>query len=122
PPGGGKIKCPTCAHVFIVRPPDKEADTSAAPLENASAVPASEPTEKENVRQTLEAASPQAASDTPAPATATRSWKVRSAGFPAFDFHTLESLQNWLLGRDSLNGISLLREGETNWKDITSFP
>lgn len=49
-----------------------------------------------------------------------RSWKLRLSGL-TYEFHTLESLQGWLVSRELLKDVKLARDGEP-WKELGDYP
>ena len=137
PPSGGRIRCPSCAHVFIVRPPAPE--TAPAPPSNPSTVRVDDAVaaallNRINSSPTNPSIAP--APPTPAPAPAptpatepapnndegedAKTWKLRLGGL-TYAFHSIESLQQWLTGRDNLDDVKLTYEGEV-WKPISEFP
>jgi predicted Zn finger-like uncharacterized protein len=107
PAEGGGIKCPNCAHVFVVTPDGKQVEPKKAVPEHGTdynvAVRAAE-AEIEQARAQAEApAAPAASSDSGVKRTVSR-WKVRNAGL-VFDFADLDSVKRWLANRESLDGV-----------------
>jgi predicted Zn finger-like uncharacterized protein len=127
PPSGGRIKCPSCNHIFIVRPSAADTATpAAAPLE----VP-------ENLSETVppgarfdltrKAPIPEAKASAEDPSTVdgpslddNRTWKLRLGGL-TYAFHSRDSLQQWLVARDNLSEVKLTREGES-WRSLEEYP
>jgi len=125
PPQGGKIRCPTCRHVFIVRPDGTQAESSDAvaatetPISGASepakpkaaAAATAEPT---NADAAKPAAKAEEASDDK------ETWKLRVSGL-TYAFQDLDSLQTWLTARDSVKGIKVAK-GADGWKELGDYP
>lgn len=92
-PKGARIKCPTCAHIFLVR-------LDAAPEEpEAPAVVEEKPAAQESEGPT---------------------WKVRHIGL-TYSFHDLESLRDWLSSRASLDDVKVAKN-EDEWRELGDYP
>ncbi len=123
PAEGGGIKCPNCAHVFVVTPDGQlgEAKKSIPPhgTEYNVAVRAAE-AEIEQARAKIEPqASPAAPSESGAKKAVAR-WKVRNAGL-VFDFADIDSVKRWLANRESLDGVDASDDLGQTWSPITAF-
>ncbi len=79
PAQGARVKCPTCAHLILVRP-----NVAAAPSE-APAEPVSEAKPSDDV-----------------------TWKIRDSVL-TYTFHDLASLQDWLKGRTTLENVKVAK-------------
>ena len=110
PPQGGKIRCPTCRHVFIVRPGQEGAE---AEPEKTPAPTVEEPGQSAPPEDTATAESSDEGGEE-------KSWKLQVAGLP-YAFQTLESLRAWLLVRDGVDNIKVAREGD-DWKELGDYP
>ena len=89
-PQGVRIKCPSCAHIFLVRRPDA---TTLSGLIGLGEMGASD----EEV-----------------------TWRVRHIGL-TYTFHDLDSLRDWLSGRNSLQDVKIAR-GEDDWRELGDYP
>lgn len=123
PAEGGGIKCPNCAHVFVVTPDGQlgEAKKSIPPhgTEYNVAVRAAE-AEIEQARAQVEPqASPAAPSESGAKKAVAR-WKVRNAGL-VFDFADIDSVKRWLANRESLDGVDASDDLGQTWSPVTAF-
>lgn len=95
PAQGARVKCPTCAHLILVRP-------------NASAAPS----------VSTEAASVEAPAPEPKPSDEV-TWKIRDSVL-TYTFHDLGSLQDWLKGRATLENVKVAK-GEDDWKELGDY-
>ena len=123
PAEGGGIKCPNCAHVFVVTP-DGQLGEAKKPIpphgtEYNVAVRAAE-AEIEQARAQVEPqASPGAPSESGAKKAVAR-WKVRNAGL-VFDFADIDSVKRWLANRESLDGVDASDDLGQTWSPVTAF-
>lgn len=97
PPQGARIKCPACAHIFLVRP-------------EASAITEVEPTP--NIAHETQAPQEQNAEES--------IWKIRNSGL-TYTFHDMLSLREWLGGRTTLKGVKIAL-GEDPWQELGDYP
>lgn len=95
PAQGARVKCPTCAHLILVRP--NVAAAPAAPVEPAPVPsPAPEPKPHDEV-----------------------TWKIRDSVL-TYTFHDLGSLHDWLMGRATLENVKVAK-GEDDWKELGDY-
>ncbi len=136
PPQGGKIRCPTCRHVFVVRPGGETSDWNDGDNlgESIAGVPAVPPPAAKAAPQPAVQSAPAEAmappKATPAPAkvetkSATtgdeaETWKLRVAGL-TYAFQGLETLQAWLSARDNVQNIKIAKEGD-EWHELGDYP
>jgi predicted Zn finger-like uncharacterized protein len=138
PPSGGRIKCPSCSHIFIVRPSTADDAPepprfSMDPTENlAETVPPgarfdlTKKTSYPTMPATEAAPATATAEDSRAPSVDSmmlddnRTWKLRLGGL-TYAFHSRDSLQQWLIARDNLDEVKLSREGEA-WRSLEQCP
>lgn len=123
PAEGGGIKCPNCAHVFVVTPEGQlgEAKKSVPPhgTEYNVAVRAAE-AEIEQARARVE---PQPSAEAPSESGAKKAvarWKVRNVGL-VFDFADIDSVKRWLANRESLDGVDASDDLGQTWSPVTAF-
>ncbi len=102
-PQGARIKCPACAHIFLVRLNDGKAAVSSSPT------PA--PT-SDTPSLTSGAAATNAAEE--------ETWRVRHIGL-TYTFHDLTSLQDWLNSKPSLADVKIAK-GEDDWHELGDYP
>lgn len=124
PADGGGIKCPNCAHVFVVTPGGQVADPpKAVPAHGTQynrAVKAAEE-EIEQARAALDTPPSNLAPAAESPARKVVSkWKVRSAGL-VFDFADIDSVKRWLASRESLDGVEASDDLGQTWAPVSSF-
>ena len=110
-PQGAKIKCPSCANIFVVKPPKDNAATSGA---------AANPNDSSLKMQTP--IQPKAAADPKPeqPKSAEEEWRIQNIGL-TYTFHDLDSLHSWLAGRPTLEGVKVAR-GKDDWKELGDYP
>jgi predicted Zn finger-like uncharacterized protein len=123
PSEGGGIKCPNCAHVFIVTPDGQQADPKKAVPEHGTdynvAVRAAE-AEIEQARARAEShIAPAIPSESSVKRAALR-WKVRNAGL-VFDFADIDSVKRWLANRESLEGVDASDDLGQTWSPVAAF-
>lgn len=123
PADGGGIKCPNCAHVFIVTPEGQVAEPQRPVPPHGThynqAVRKAEE-EIEQARAQLETPSPSlSAVDASAKKVVSR-WKVRNAGL-VFDFADVDSVKRWLANRESLESVEASDDLGQTWSPVSSF-
>lgn len=102
PPQGARIKCPTCSHIFLVRPPSSvDAEASASLKEEAP---------KASLEKSV---SDKIVSDE-------STWKIRSTGL-TYTFHDMASLREWLSGRTTLKDVKIALDDDP-WKELGDYP
>lgn len=123
PAEGGGIKCPNCAHVFVVTPDGQQVEPKRAVPEHGTdynvAVRAAEAEIEQARAQIAPQAAPAAPSDSSAKKTIAR-WKVRNAGL-VFDFADLDSVKRWLANRESLDGVDASDDLGQTWSPVAAF-
>ena len=124
PADGGGIKCPNCAHVFVVTPGGQVAEppkpVPAHGTQYNRAVKAAEE-EIEQARAALEAAEAPVPPPADAPAKkVVERWKVRNAGL-VFDFADIDSVKRWLANRESLEGVEVSDDLGQSWAPVSAF-
>ncbi len=110
-PQGAKIKCPSCANIFVVRP----AKTAAAAQE-----PASNPNDSAVKLQTPIKPKSAAEPKPEPPKVEEDEWRIQNMGL-TYTFHDLESLHNWLGGRPALDGVKIAHNKD-DWKELGDYP
>jgi predicted Zn finger-like uncharacterized protein len=123
PAEGGGIKCPNCAHVFVVTPDGQLAETKKADpargTEYNVAVRAAEAEIEQARAQVAPQAAPENSSESGAKKAALR-WKVRNAGL-VFDFADIDSVKRWLANRESLDGVDASDDLGQTWSPVAAF-
>ncbi|MBO4351659.1 MAG: zinc-ribbon domain-containing protein [Proteobacteria bacterium] len=101
-PQGARIKCPACAHIFLVRldgtgsmkaptpPPETEAPSASAVVSETLSDSGNEVT-----------------------------WKVRHMGL-TYTFHDLTSLQDWLSARPTVEDVKVAKDDD-DWKELGDY-
>ena len=97
PAQGARVKCPTCAHLILVRP--NAASASPAPASPASAEPSSPSSETKPSDEVT--------------------WKIRDSVL-TYTFHDLTSLHDWLMGRTTLENVKVAK-GDDDWKELGDY-
>ena len=110
-PQGAKIKCPSCANIFVVRP----AKNAAAAQE-----PASNPNDSAVKLQTPIKPKSAAEPKSEPPKVEEDEWRIQNMGL-TYTFHDLESLHNWLAGRPALDGVKIAHNKD-DWKELGDYP
>ncbi len=123
PAEGGGIKCPNCAHVFVVTPDGQLAETKKAEPAHGTdynvAVRAAEAEIEQARAQVAPQAAPAASGESGAKKAVAR-WKVRNAGL-VFDFADLDSVKRWLANRESLEGVDASDDLGQTWSPVAAF-
>lgn len=124
PAEGGGIKCPNCAHVFIVTldgqlADSKKADPAHGTEYNVAVRAAEAEIEQARAQAESQTLSATAGADTGAKKAALR-WKVRNAGL-VFDFADIDSLKRWLANRESLDGVDASDDLGQTWSPVAAF-
>ena len=101
-PQGARIKCPSCAHIFLVRLDGTGSMKAPTPP------PASESLSASDI-----------ATDSLAESENEVTWKVRHMGL-TYTFHDLTSLQDWLSGRPSLDDVKVAKDDD-DWKELGDY-
>lgn len=111
-PQGAKIKCPSCANIFVVRPAKNAAAAQdPAPNPNDSAVKLQTPIKPKSAAADSKPETPKVEED---------EWRIQNMGL-TYTFHDLESLHNWLAGRPALDGVKIARNKD-DWKELGDYP
>lgn len=95
---GAKIKCPSCANIFLVLVNNGVATVSSS---NQSGVGSSEDAKVSSFDEE-------------------ESWRVRHMGL-TYTFHDIGSLQDWLSGRPSLDDVKVA-QNDDDWKELGDYP
>lgn len=112
---GARIKCPSCANVFMVNAhgaPVSGVDATVSAQHAAVSKSAGTPVTERQAEQFSEL-KPQAPDEG-------TTWKVRHIGL-TYTFHDLSSLHEWLGGRSSLDDVKIAKD-EGEWKELGDFP
>lgn len=128
PASGGRIKCPSCSHIFIVRPSgagDRQGGRADGAENLAETVPPGGMMVDATRKARLPVGGPAGEADTEKEegvggADDNRTWKLRLGGL-TYAFHSKDSLQQWLVARDHLEEVKLTKEGEA-WRSLEEFP
>lgn len=100
-PQGARIKCPTCTHIFLVRPQNAQMSTPAMPAVTSKPAPAP-------------------VSETPSkPQQEETTWRIRHIGL-TYQFHDLDSLRDWLSARGSLDDVKIAK-GDDEWGELGDY-
>ena len=123
PAEGGGIKCPNCAHVFVVTPDGQIADSKKADPAHGTDYNVAVRAAEAEIEQARAQAESQIASAAPSESGVRKSvsrWKVRNAGL-VFDFADLDSVKRWLANRESLDGVDASDDLGQTWSPVAAF-
>ena len=109
-PQGAKVKCPSCANVFVVRLPKANVPEQAPAAEAADAASKMQSPIKPKAEEESVAAPAQPEEE---------EWRIQHIGL-TYTFHDLESLRNWLGSRQTLEGVKIARNKD-EWKELGDY-
>ncbi|GEM_PF-2536502 len=107
-PQGARIKCPSCANIFLVR-----LESAEKRLESTGNMKAPTPSKAAKEKVADVAGEAETASENEV------TWKVRHMGL-TYTFHDLTSLQDWLSGRPTLDDVKVAKD-EDDWKELGDY-
>ncbi|MBQ9818226.1 MAG: zinc-ribbon domain-containing protein [Proteobacteria bacterium] len=117
PPQGARIKCPSCANIFVVRAGGMAAPQQVSRVRTSSMAQSFSEKPAEPVSEPAPAVTN---NSNDAKNDAENGWQIRHIGL-TYSFHDLSSLHDWLSGRPSLEGVKVSKEGE-DWKELGDYP
>jgi predicted Zn finger-like uncharacterized protein len=123
PAEGGGIKCPNCAHVFVVTPDGQLSETKKADPSHGTDYNVAVRAAEAEIEQARAQAESQVASAAPRDTgikKAVSRWKVRNAGL-VFDFADIDSVKRWLATRESLDGVDASDDLGQTWSPVAAF-
>lgn len=123
PAEGGGIKCPNCAHVFVVTPDGKIGENKKADLAHGTEYNVAVRAAEAEIEQARAQAEAQIASTAPSDSGIKKfvsRWKVRNAGL-VFDFADIDSVKRWLANRESLDGVDASDDLGQTWSPVSAF-
>lgn len=106
PEAGGNIKCPNCAHIFFVPRADASpaSVSGSAPAIPSDPVPVFEPTTVSG------------------PPAGGKRWKLKNPIGLVYDFPDTNQIRNWLVSRESFDGIQVSSDAGTTWTSVDDEP
>lgn len=123
PAEGGGIKCPNCAHVFVVTPDGQLGETKKADPSHGTEYNVAVRAAEAEIEQARAQAESQIASAAPSDSGVKKSasrWKVRNGGL-VFDFADIDSVKRWLANRESLDGVDASDDLGQTWLPVSAF-
>ena len=123
PAEGGGIKCPNCAHVFVVTPDGQLADSKKADPAHGTDYNVAVRAAEAEIEQARAQAESHIAPAIPRESSVTKAalrWKVRNAGL-VFDFADIDSVKRWLANRESLDGVDASDDLGQTWSPVAAF-
>lgn len=111
PSEGGNIKCPNCAHIFFVPRADARAASvsGSVPVIPSDPVPALDP-------------APESGSSSDTGSSEGKRWKLKNPVGLVYDFPDTEQIRNWLVSRESFDGIQVSADAGVTWRGIREEP